>query len=244
VIEMVDVAVRLGRTEVLRGLSVVVAPGEVVGLVGPNGAGKTTALRVLTGYLAADAGTVRVAGHDLGRDRRAALSAIGYLPESVPLYPDMRVDEYLDFRARLRGVPRALRAERKARLLDRLDLGGLRRRLIGRLSRGMRQRVGLADALIAEPAVLLLDEPTTGLDPVQAREFRAVLAELAGEHTILLSSHVLSELEQIASRLVVMSQGRAVGDGTPAALREQLGLAADAPLEQVFFALAGGKDAA
>src|SRR5688500_7807840 len=206
-IRLDGVSVRLGRTEALRDVSFAAAPGEVLGLVGANGAGKTTALRVLSGFLGPDRGVTEVAGLDLARDRLAALARVGYLPEAVPLHAEMRVEEYLDFRARLKGVARAARRGRIADVLERFELGERRRSVIGRLSKGLRQRVGLCDALLGRPDVLLLDEPTTGLDPGQLVALRALLGGLAGEHTIVVSSHALAELGELAARWVVLAAG-------------------------------------
>jgi ABC-2 type transport system ATP-binding protein len=228
---------RYGRTEALRDVSFTVGVGEVVGFVGPNGAGKSTALRILTGFLDPDAGTVEIAGLDMVRRRKQAQARIGYMPESVPLYLDMRVDEYLGFRARLKGVARRDLASHIDAALALCDLGEQRRRLIGQLSRGFRQRVGLADACIADPPVLILDEPTAGLDPVQTRAFRALLGRMGEVRSVLVSSHDLGDIEAVAARVVVLAAGRVVGEGTPAALRQAAGLPAESTLEDVFVAL-------
>jgi gliding motility-associated transport system ATP-binding protein len=227
---------------VLSGVSFSVDAGELVGFIGPNGAGKTTTLRIASGYLSADAGRVVVAGHDVARQRDASRRSIGYLQEGVAVYPEMRIDEYLAFRARLKGVRRRDAARRIDAVCEAADLVPRRRELIGRLSRGYRQRVGIADALLAEPPVLLLDEPTTGLDPVQLRELRELLRGLAGRHTILISSHALSEIGALASRFVVLHRGVVVADGTAAQLRDRVGLGEDAGLEEVFVALLGEAD--
>jgi ABC-2 type transport system ATP-binding protein len=233
---------RFGRTRALAGVSFAVARGEVVGLVGPNGAGKTTALRILCGFLRPDAGRVAVDEIDAVADRPAAAARIGYLAEGPPLYPDMRVDEYLRFRARLKGIPRAGLAARVDQVLEQVAAGDRRRVLIGRLSRGYRQRIGLADAILAAPGALVLDEPTSGLDPVQVRELRRLLGEIGRERAVLLSSHALAELEAVADRLVVLSAGRVVGDGKPDQLRARFGLAPAASLEDVFVAATAGGD--
>jgi ABC-2 type transport system ATP-binding protein len=223
---------RFGRAQALAGVSFEVARGEVVGLVGPNGAGKTTALRILSGFLRPDGGRVTVDGIDAVTDRRGAAARIGYLAEGPPLYPDMRVDEYLGFRARLKGAP----AARVDEVLEAVAVTDRRRSLIGRLSRGYRQRVGLADAILSAPGALVLDEPTSGLDPVQVRELRKLLGTIGRERAVLLSSHALAELEAVAQRLVVLSAGRVVADGAPDTLRARFGLAAGASLEDVFVA--------
>jgi ABC-2 type transport system ATP-binding protein len=209
-----------GPTQAVRDLSFSVDRGEVVGFLGPNGAGKSTTMKILCGYLPADAGEVRIAGFDVFGDSLKARSRIGYLPENVPLYPEMRVREYLGYRAALKGV-RARRTEEK--VLDALELchlGHVRNQLIGTLSKGYRQRVGLADALVNEPDILVLDEPTIGLDPNQIREVRSLIKGLAARHTVLLSSHILSEVEMTCSRVLIMNRGRIVATGTPGELRE------------------------
>lgn len=215
---------RYGQTEAIRNISFSVDKGEVVGFLGPNGAGKSTTMKILCGYLPADAGEVRVAGFDVFGDSVKARSRIGYMPENVPLYPEMRVSEYLAYRAALKGV-RARRTEEKVEdSLQLCGLSGVRRKLIGTLSKGYRQRVGLADALINEPDILILDEPTIGLDPGQIREVRELIKGLAARHTILLSSHILSEVEMTCSRVLILDKGRIVASGTPAELRERAGL--------------------
>ncbi len=231
---------RFGSARALAGVSFEVARGEVVGLVGPNGAGKTTALRILSGFLRPDAGRVTIDGIDAVSERRAAAERVGYLAEGPPLYPDMRVDEYLGFRARLKGVARGAVAARVDAVLDQVSAGDRRRVLIGRLSRGYRQRVGLADAILAAPGALLLDEPTSGLDPMQVRELRRLLGEIGRERAVLLSSHALAELEAVADRLVVLGNGRVVADGVPDQLRARFGLPPDASLEDVFVAATEG----
>lgn len=223
-----------GHTAAVRGISFRVGRGEVVGFVGPNGAGKSTTLRIITGYLQADGGRVQVAGHDVARARRAACAQIGYLPESVPLYPEMRVESYLTHRGRLKGVSRRAVRERVDMVVEQAGLGEVRRQVIGTLSKGFRQRVGIADALVGRPPILILDEPTAGLDPNQVRELRALLAELSREHTVLLSSHVLPEIERAADRVIVIARGAIVGEGTREELAATAGLAPDTPFEDVF----------
>lgn len=239
-IELHDVAKRFGRARALNRVSLSIAAGEVVGLVGPNGAGKSTALRIMAGFLDADAGTVRVAGHDLARASLAARAHIGYMPETVPLYDDMRVDEYLWFRARLKGVPRRERAGRVIAVCETCGLQDQSRRIIARLSKGYRQRVGLADALVGDPAVLLLDEPTAGLDPVQNRAFRELLRRLAGARTVLVSSHALVDIEAVADRVLVLARGLVVAQGTVDGLRAGLGMDRTRSLEDVLYALVTG----
>ncbi|HTE56647.1 MAG TPA: ABC transporter ATP-binding protein [Kofleriaceae bacterium] len=239
-IRLDEVDKRYGATRALDRVSFAVERGEVVGLVGPNGAGKTTALRVLSGFLRPDRGAVWVDGIDAVAHRREAAARIGYLPEGPPLYPELRVEEYLRFRARLKGVARRELGARVDEVLERVSARDRARTMIGRLSRGYRQRVGLADALLGRPDVLLLDEPTSGLDPAQVRDLRALLGELAGDRAVVLSSHALSELEAVAARLVVMAGGRVAGDGRPDQLRARFGLPATASLEEVFLAATAG----
>ncbi len=195
--------------------------GEVVGFLGPNGAGKTTTMRILTGYLAATGGDVKVAGFDVVTESLEVRRRIGYLPESVPLYPDMRVDEYLRFRARIKRLPSRRLRSMVGEVKERCGLQGMGRELIGRLSRGYRQRVGLADALVHDPELLILDEPTLGLDPNQNRQVRDLIGDLANRHTILLCTHILPEVEKTCSRVLIINQGRIVASDTP----EQLKLA-------------------
>ena len=189
--------------------------GEIVGFLGPNGAGKTTTMRMITGYLPASQGTVQVAGYDIFKDSLKARREIGYMPESVPLYEDMRVKEYLTFRAKLKGLRGAGVTENVNRVLELCTLGEVRGKLIGVLSKGFRQRVGLADALVHKPALLILDEPTNGLDPNQTRQVRSIIGSLGSEHTILLSTHLLSEVEMMCSRVIIIDRGRVKADNTP-----------------------------
>jgi len=204
-------------------VSLAVAPGEIVGFLGPNGAGKTTTIRILTGFLPASSGSAEVAGFDVATESLKVRERIGYLPENVPLPPDARVDEYLEFRARLKNVPPAARAKARDRVLDVCGLQPMRRRIVGQLSRGYRQRVGLADALIADPPVLILDEPTGGLDPGQRQEVLDLVAGLRGERTVLLSSHVLAEVEHSCSRVAIIQRGRILAQGTKAELEASAG---------------------
>lgn len=189
-------------------ISFQVGRGEIVGFLGPNGAGKSTTLRILTSYLPATSGIARVAGHDVMQESMQVRKQIGYLPQSVPIYPEMRVEEYLQFRAKLKGVERSARNPRIEFCLERCRIREVRRRLIGTLSNGYRQRVGLADALLADPPLLILDEPTAGLDPLQIRETLATIRELSGDHTVLLSTHILSEVEAVCQRVIIISRGR------------------------------------
>jgi ABC-2 type transport system ATP-binding protein len=213
-----------------------VARGEIVGFLGPNGAGKTTTMRILTSYLPATSGLARVAGHDVMTESMDVRRNIGYLPESVPLYPEMRVEEYLGYRAKLKGVERRQRQTRLDYCLDRCRIREVRRRLIGTLSRGYRQRVGLADALIHDPPILIMDEPTAGLDPLQIRDTLRLIQELGEQHTILLSTHILSEVEAVCGRVIIISAGRIGLDRSMADLANEeavIMLEVRGPAEQV-----------
>jgi ABC-2 type transport system ATP-binding protein len=209
--------------------------GDVVGFLGPNGAGKTTTMRILTGFLPATDGSAKIDGHDIFEDPLAARRAIGYLPESPPLYPEMDVTGYLHYVAKLKDVPRRQRGEAVERAMQRCGLLEVRRRVIGALSKGFRQRVGIAQAIVHDPAVLILDEPTVGLDPIQIREIRSLIADLAAPregargHTIVLSTHILAEVEAICRRVIIINRGKKVLD-TPMAELKQSG----ARLEDVF----------
>jgi ABC-2 type transport system ATP-binding protein len=195
--------------------------GEIVGFLGPNGAGKTTTMRILTSYLPATSGIARVAGFDVMTESLEVRRRIGYLPESVPLYTEMRVEEYLDYRAKLKEVPRKDRPGRLDSVLTRCRIREVRRRLIGTLSRGYRQRVGLADALIHDPPILIMDEPTAGLDPIQIRETLGLIQELGESHTILLSTHILSEVEAVCERVIIINAGRIAESRTLAELESE-----------------------
>jgi len=207
-----------GRTRAVDDISFAVNKGEVVGFLGPNGAGKTTTLRVLTCWHPASAGKAEVAGHDVQDDPVAVRRQIGYLPENVPLYPDLRVEEYLHYRAALKGVARRARKAYVEMAMERCGVVEVRRKLVGHVSRGYRQRVGLADALVARPPILILDEPTSGLDPNQRRRMKMLVRELAAEHTILFSSHILSEVQDVSTRILVIHRGKIRADGTPDSL--------------------------
>ncbi len=207
-IEVRDLTKRYGHVTAIDAISFSVRAGEIVGLLGPNGAGKTTTMRILTGCMPATSGTACVGGYDMISHATEAKRRIGYLPEFVPLYPDMTVPEYLDYLGALRGLRgRDLRAARE-RVIERCGLQEMRRRLVKNLSKGYQQRLGLAQALIHGPSILILDEPTGGLDPRQSHEMRQFIRRLAGEHTILLSTHILPEATALCERVVIMHRGR------------------------------------
>ncbi len=218
-IEVEHLTKHYGSLVAVRDLSFRVGQGEVVGFLGPNGAGKSTTLRILAGFLGATSGRVRIGGLELAEEPLRARALLGYMPESCPLYPELRVREYLEFRARLKRVPRRAVKSAVSRALELAALTPMREVLIRNLSKGYRQRVGLADALVAKPPLLVLDEPTAGLDPNQIREVRGVIRALAPEHTLLLSTHILSEVEASCDRALVIDHGQLVGDGTLAELR-------------------------
>lgn len=209
-----DLRKQFGATAAVDGLSFEVQRGEVVGFLGPNGAGKTTTIRVLTCFHPATSGEVRVNGFDVRTQPVDVRRSIGYLPENVPLYPDLRVEEYLLYRAALKGVPRKERRRNVDRAMERAGVLDVRSKLVGHVSRGYRQRTGLADALVANPSILILDEPTSGLDPNQRRRIKALVKELAQEHTVLFSSHILAEVQDVSSRILVIHRGRLRADGT------------------------------
>jgi ABC-2 type transport system ATP-binding protein len=210
---------RYGSRVAVDDISFEVGAGEVVGFLGPNGAGKTTTLRILAGVLGPTGGTATVAGHDLVHASLDARRHVGYMPEAVPLYPEMRVIEYLRFRAELKGVPRSDRARFVDDAMDRAGVLDVATRSIGHLSKGYRQRVGIADAIVAKPPVVVLDEPTAGLDPNQIRHARALVRELGREHTVVVSTHILSEVEACATRVLLMHHGKLVAQGATSEIR-------------------------
>ncbi len=224
---------RFGPHTAIEGLDFHLEKGEVVGFLGPNGAGKSTTMRILSGYLPATSGSAEVAGFDVLRESLEVRRRIGYLPESVPLYAEHRVEEMLEFQGRLRGLSRADRKKRIPEVLERAGILDRSRAIIGGLSRGQRQRVGIAVALLPNPEVLILDEPTSGLDPIQRLEMRKLLVELGREHTVLLSSHILPEIEAVCPRVIILSKGHIAADGTKDELVRQLGGGAKLRLEAV-----------
>lgn len=203
-----------GRTA-LADISFSVARGEIVGLLGPNGAGKSTTMRILSCFMPATSGTARVAGYDVCHESEEVRRRIGYMPENNPLHNEMRVREYLKFRARLKGLSRAESRERIDTVLQQCSLTDVSKRIIGQLSKGYRQRVGLADAIVHEPDLIILDEPTIGLDPHQIRLVRQLIKSLAGSHTVLISSHILPEVEMTCSRVMIMLNGKILASDTP-----------------------------
>jgi len=207
-----------GAVRAVQGISLDIPAGQVVGILGPNGAGKTTTIRMIAGLLPPTAGNATLDGLDTITHSRAVRQRLGYLPESTPLYPEMRVEDYLIYRAALYGLTRRERRAAAGRVIDRCRLTDVRRRAIGRLSKGYRQRTGLAAALIHDPKVLILDEPTSGLDPAQVIETRGLIRDLAGQRTTLVVSHLLPEVERTCDRIVIFARGRIVADGDPAAL--------------------------
>jgi ABC-2 type transport system ATP-binding protein len=231
VVAVKDVSLRVGR-------------GEVVGFLGPNGAGKSTTLRILAGFLGPTSGRVRINGHDVLEEGLLARASIGYMPEAAPLYPEMRVREYLKFRAELKGVPGRERKAAVARAMEAARVSDMTDTIIGHLSKGYRQRVGLADALVANPPLLILDEPTAGLDPNQIREVRDLIRGLGENHTILVSTHILPEVESTCDRAIVIDRGKVVAEGTIDELRARrtgrgAGLLLSDPDEKAKTVLAG-----
>jgi len=213
---------RYAGGEAVKGISFSVEKGEVVGFLGPNGAGKSTTMRMITGYLPATDGKIEVAGAKLPGQSLLVRQRIGYMPENVPLYPEMRVEEFLEYRGRLKRVARGEISQRVDLVLDQCGLADVRRKIIGTLSKGYRQRVGLADALIHNPSLLILDEPTAGLDPHQIRSFRELIKELGKDRTILLSTHILSEVEMVCSRAIIINRGRIEASDTLANLEKRV----------------------
>ncbi|HJS74893.1 MAG TPA: ABC transporter ATP-binding protein [Vicinamibacteria bacterium] len=220
-IEVSGITKEFGRFTAVQDLSFSVAKGEVLGFLGPNGAGKTTTMRILTGFLPATRGTAVVAGHDILSQPLEAKRKVGYLPESPPLYPEMTVFDYLEFVARIKGVPRERRKTRVEESLERCALKDVRDKMTGKLSKGYRQRVGLAQALVHEPEVLILDEPTAGLDPKQIHETRSLIRSLGGDHTVVLSTHILPEVVMTCDRVVIINKGAVVAQGTTESLIEE-----------------------
>ncbi len=223
-IDVKNLTKRFGARTAVQDVRFQVEPGTVLGFLGPNGAGKSTTLRMVTGFLAPSSGTAVVCGHDIREAPLAARASIGYLPENAPSYPDMTVSEFLSFIARMRGFRGAVLRQRVQEILERCFLTQVRHQVIDTLSKGYRQRTCLAQALLHNPPVLVLDEPTDGLDPNQKAVVREMIRGMAAEKAILLSTHVLEEVEALCTRVVIISGGRLVLDSTPGALRDQGGL--------------------
>lgn len=221
-IKVENLTKRYGAATAVDGISFEVEKGEIVGFLGPNGAGKSTTMKMLSCYLPPTSGRAEVAGYDIFKDSLRAREHIGYMPENVPLPQDMRVHEYLRFRAALKGVPGRRIKERLNDVLDLCSLKDVQRKLIGVLSKGYRQRVGLADAMIHEPELLILDEPTIGLDPNQIRQVRDLIKNLRRHHTILLSTHILHEVEMTCSRVIIINKGKVEALDTPENLRSRV----------------------
>jgi ABC-2 type transport system ATP-binding protein len=221
-IEVADLRKSYGRFDAVSGVSFTVGKGEVLGFLGPNGAGKTTTMRILTGFMPATSGRVTVAGYDVFTSPLEAKRSVGYLPEAPPVYPDLDVASYLDFCARIKGVKPADRKSRIDRAIEKARIGDVRHKLIGRLSKGYRQRVGIAQAILADPPVLILDEPTAGLDPQQIIETRDLIKSLGGDHTIILSTHILPEVSMTCTRVVIISKGKVVAEDSPENLTRRL----------------------
>ena len=211
-----------GDRVAIRDLNFSVAKGEVVGFLGPNGAGKSTTMKIITGYMAPSAGEVELAGFDVFADPVEVKRRIGYLPETPPVYTDMRVGEYLRFVAKLKGVPRPRVTPLVAAALEKTDLGAVSKRLIGNLSKGYRQRVGLAQALVSDPEILILDEPTVGLDPKQVAEMRQLIRTLKGQHTIILSTHILPEVQASCDKVIIINSGRIVAEDSLEGLSKRM----------------------
>jgi gliding motility-associated transport system ATP-binding protein len=221
-IEVERLTKHYGPVTAIRDVSFSVAPGQIVGFLGPNGAGKSTTMRILSCFMPASSGSARVAGHDVFRESLEVRRRIGYLPESVPLYTEMRVAPYLEFVAEVKGVSRSDRRRRVADVMDRCMVADVQNRLIGTLSKGYRQRVGLAQVLVSDPEVLILDEPTIGLDPKQITEIRSLIKSLAGQHTVILSTHILPEVSMVCSGVIIINKGSVVAQGPIDSLVEQV----------------------
>lgn len=220
-----------GSTPAIQDVTFSVKPGEIMGFLGPNGAGKTTTMRILAGYLPASGGRAKVAGYDVHEKSLEVRRWIGYLPEIPPLYPEMTVEGFLYFVARIKGVPRKDRRDRVNHSLERCQIADKRKLLIRKLSKGYRQRVGIAQAIVHDPPVIILDEPTVGLDPRQIIEVRNLIKSLAGDHTIILSTHILPEVSMTCSRVTIINGGRVVATDSPENLMAQLAGGAEYELE-------------
>ncbi|MCS7207331.1 MAG: ABC transporter ATP-binding protein [Dehalococcoidia bacterium] len=221
-VEVKDLTKYYGNFMAIEGVSFTVRKGDILGFLGPNGSGKTTTMRIATGYIPPTSGTVRIAGYDIQSQSLEARRRIGYLPETVPLYTDMTVEDYLEFMGTIRGMPKKRLRQRINEVIDIVKIHEYRSTHIAKLSKGYRQRTGLAQAILHEPEVLILDEPTIGIDPIQVVETRSLIRELGKEHTIILSTHILPEVSMVCNRVVIIHEGRVVAEDTPANLAERL----------------------
>ena len=221
-IEVLHLVKSYAGTPAVTDISFTVARGEIIGFLGPNGAGKSTTMRILTGYMPANSGSVRICGHSVATEADAVKRLVGYMPENNPLPEDMRVSEYLYFRGRLKEIARRKLGPRIDEVLELCDLKRVRHKIIGQLSKGYRQRVGIAEVILAEPPVIIMDEPTIGLDPHQILIVRDLIASLRGRMTVLISSHILPEIEMTCDRVLIINRGRVVAQGTPADLRREI----------------------
>ncbi|WP_422445213.1 ABC transporter ATP-binding protein [Thermoanaerobacterium sp. DL9XJH110] len=242
-IELFNVTKRYGNKTAVNNISLFVKRGEILGLLGPNGAGKSTTMRLITGYIHPSSGLVRVAGYDVAKQPVAAKRHIGYLPETPPLYKEMTVRDFLNFAAELKGYKGKDKNSRIIKAMEEVGISDVKNRLIGHISRGYRQRVGLAQALIGEPEVLILDEPTVGLDPQQIIEIRQLIKNLAGRRTVILSSHILPEVSSLCHRVAIINKGRLIAEDTPQNLshalmgRQEIKLEVKGPQDEVVAAL-------
>jgi len=242
-IQVEHVSKDFGKKRVLENVSFEVRKGEILGFLGPNAAGKTTTMRIITGFIPATEGRVSVAGYDVFENPLDVKRNIGYLPESPPIYPEMSVKNYLEFVAKIKGIRRRDIRNRMAEVMEKTSITHVQHRLVGKLSKGYRQRVGLAQALIHNPPVLILDEPTSGLDPKQIIEVRELIKNLAGEHTIILSTHILPEVSMVCERIIIINDGRLIAQDTPEDLTrklkgvEKLSIEVGAPQEDIVKAL-------
>lgn len=247
-IEARSLSRRYGTTLAVSDLDLTLHKGEILGLLGPNGAGKSTAMKMLTGCLAPTSGSVEIDGQSLSENPKAAKARLGYLPEAPPVYSELTVDEYLNFCARLHRVPARARADAVAHAKQSSGLAGMAQRLIGNLSKGYQQRVGIAQAIVHTPEVVVLDEPTVGLDPIQIREIRKLIRELGDRHSVILSSHILPEVQSVCDRVMIINHGKVVYQGSVEDATRQRSEAAicgfgNAPEAGVFKAIAGVRDA-
>jgi ABC-2 type transport system ATP-binding protein len=236
-IKVENLTKRYAAKTAIDGMSFEVQKGEILGFLGPNGAGKTTTMRIITGFMPASGGSVKVDGYEVFDNPLDVRRRIGYLPENPPLYPEMNVEGYLRFVAKIKGVPKDRLVSEVSRVMDRVNVTDVRERIIAKLSKGYKQRVGLAQALLNDPPVLILDEPTIGLDPKQIHEVRELIKELAGNHTVVLSTHILPEVEQTCHRVIIIDHGKIVAVDTPQNLRFQLQGA-----EQIFLEVEGPRE--